>query len=131
MSNDQVVYENDFSAFGYREIDELITLLNAWKSSDIVINPLKVGFNTHSGCVFLFDDDYNTYMMNGNDLEQWYNCSYCGNEGFIDDIIKDKLSEDENKNELDWNKPHICNECGRDILTGDFPDDSDDEEEDN
>jgi hypothetical protein len=110
------VYDNDFSSFGYREIKEMTVLLNAWMESNIDISPLKVGFNDESGYVFLFDDDYGTYMMNGESLEEWINCGYCGNEGFLEDIIKKDTES-------------VCSECGRDLFTGEFPEDKESDEE--
>jgi DNA-directed RNA polymerase subunit RPC12/RpoP len=105
------VYENDFSNYGYREISLLTDLLLAYKNnkSDITIEPLKIGFNNESGCVFLYDDDYRTFMLNsGHELEEWFNCPECGNEGFIKDITEPDGT--------------TCTSCGRDIL-GILPED--------
>ncbi len=47
---------------------------------------LKLGFNMDSGNVFLYDDEGNCAMMNGDKLEPWYSCPYCGHEGFKEDM---------------------------------------------
>ncbi len=41
--------------------------------------------NTHSGCVFLSDEDFNVAMVNGDTLEQFHSCPECGAEGFAED----------------------------------------------
>lgn len=81
------LYEADFSEFGYREIKMASDLLNAYLKSDIEIEDgLKVAFNSNSANVFLTDNEYNVWMMNGDKLEQWFNCSECGFEGFKEDF---------------------------------------------
>ena len=81
------VYEADFNEWGYREIQEAIELLNKYLDSNIKpLTGLKVGFNSNSGYVFLEDEDYNTFMLNGENLEQWFNCPECGHEGFREEF---------------------------------------------
>jgi len=46
-------------------------------------------FNTYSGYVFLTNSEYQVAFMNGNNLEIWYNCPYCGHEGFKEDMEHD------------------------------------------
>lgn len=80
---------NDLSKFGYIELKETARLLNAYVDNGKNIldgDGVKVGFNPNSGCVFLVDEDYNVAMMNGDDLELWYNCPICGHEGFLEDM---------------------------------------------
>jgi hypothetical protein len=96
QENENGNYENgireaDFSGFGYREIRMASELLNAYleSPSEIQLDNVKVGFNPQSAAVFLYDDEYNTYMLNGKRLEQWFNCSDCGHEGFKEDFIPD------------------------------------------
>lgn len=106
------MYEADFSEFGYREIRIASKLLNAYLDSndlDMPLSGLKVGFNENSGYVFLMDEDYNTYMMNGDKLEQFYSCPNCGNEGFKEEF-KD-YTED-------------CKDC-RYIYSGNYEDSED------
>lgn len=79
----------DFSKFGYKEIDETVRLLNAYMGQTVPYlgDGLSVNFNMHSGNVFLCDEEYNVAMMNGDRLEEWFNCPNCGHEGFLEDII--------------------------------------------
>ena len=39
-----------------------------------------------SGNVFLVDEDYRVWMMNGETIEEWYYCPECGHEGFKEDM---------------------------------------------
>lgn len=80
------VYEADLSQFGYRELKEVAELLNKYLDSDITIDRLSVGFNNESGYVWLQDEDYNIYMLNGENLEQFFNCPECGHEGFKEEF---------------------------------------------
>ena len=79
----------DLAKFGSSERKELVRLLNAWREQD-----LPEGFyddevvpmmNTESGSVFLTNPEYQVAMMNGDKLERWNYCNYCGNEGFEED----------------------------------------------
>lgn len=84
----------DLSAFGYRELHMAAQLLNALSNGgrpDNMGDGLTINMNTNSGYVFLSDEDFNTFMMNGDRLEQHYFCSWCGWEGFEDE------AEDEHK----------------------------------
>lgn len=84
-------YEADFSEFGYREIEMAAELMNEYLKSDIKpLAGLKVCFNANSGYVFLSDEDYNTFMMNGENFEQFFNCPNCGFEGFKEEF-KDQI----------------------------------------
>jgi hypothetical protein len=107
------VYELCFDGWGMREIEQAKELLVLFfKDHKLMesINNLKIGFNDESGYVFLFDgESYDTYMENNGKLEQWLCCSYCGNEGFKEDVCKEGTD--------------ICGNCERDIFTGEFPDD--------
>lgn len=72
--------------FGYREIGMAATLLNAYlDNTSILGDGVQLMFNTHSGCVFLTDEDYAVAMMNGEKLEKFYS-SNCGHEGFAEDF---------------------------------------------
>jgi len=42
--------------------------------------------NQDSGYVFLTNEDFQVAMMNGDKLEKWHTCSYCGHEGFLEDF---------------------------------------------
>jgi hypothetical protein len=75
----------DLSKFGYRELNIAGKLIQAYSEQpvDFLGNGLTINFNTHSGYVFLSDEDYNVGMLDedGN-LKQWFFCPECGQEGF-------------------------------------------------
>lgn len=82
-------YLADLSGFGMREIREVVELLNAWLvqglPEDFEYEGIKIALNTHSGYVFLTNNEYQVAMMNGSRLERWYRCP-CGHEGFREDM---------------------------------------------
>ncbi len=86
----------DLSKFGYIEIKEAARLLNAYieTEKDILNDEIHIEFNPNSGAVFLIDSDYNVAMMNGDNMELWYNCPYCGHEGFKEDMKHDAINQD-------------------------------------
>jgi len=98
------VYEVDFSNFGYSEITMAQEILNAYMKSDLQLSGsgMKVCLNPNSGFVFLSDEDYNVWMLNGENLEQFYSCPNCGHEGF-----KEEFEDQE------------CEDC-KSIFKGDF-----------
>ena len=79
-----IVTEN-WNDFGNIEIEEAKELLSHIKEIDSY-GEVKVMFNRNSGCVFLADDDYRSWMMDGNKIAEWFNCPYCGHEGFLEDM---------------------------------------------
>ena len=85
---------NDLSDFGQREKEIAGELLK--QSGDIDAGTgLKVEFNPMSGNVFLVDDDYRVFMLNDDDIiSEWFNCSYCGHEGFKEDLYHDAKHKD-------------------------------------
>lgn len=74
----------DLSKFGYRELTLASELLTAYirQGAENLNDGVTLNFNTNSGYVFLSDEDFTVYMMNGKDLDQWFSCPQCGNEGF-------------------------------------------------
>ena len=82
----------DLKDFGYREMEMAGDLLKAYaaRPPDWLGDGVHVVFNTHSGYVFLTDDDFNVAMMDDDDtgLEQFLSCPECGNEGFRAEIVK-------------------------------------------
>ncbi|MBU0847436.1 hypothetical protein KKH23_09660 [Patescibacteria group bacterium] len=78
----------DFSKFGYRELAMAGELLTKYSDNPNVIdgNGIHIEFNPNSGNVFIVDEDFNVAMMNGDVLEQWFNCPYCGHEGFLEEM---------------------------------------------
>lgn len=82
----------DLSEFGYRELSEAAKLLNAYVDGNkpaFLEDKIHIEFNPNSGSVFLVDEEYNVGMMNGDDLEQWFNCPECGTEGFLEEMIEE------------------------------------------
>lgn len=83
----------DLSRFGHRERAMAEELLKAWReqglpdgfSNEVV----TIGFNTHSGYVFLTNEDYEVAMMNGEDLELYFYDFETGEEGFLDELSED------------------------------------------
>ena len=74
----------DYSEMGQIEREEASLLLKTYGTSkDDTLHfgqGIKVEFNPMSGYVFLVDEDYNTAMMMGDRLENFYSCPNCGNE---------------------------------------------------
>lgn len=101
-------YTEDLGDFGFRELKMASELLNAYINDPNGIDHsdgLKLAFNMNSGYVFLTDEDYRDYMLNGNDkLEEYLHCSYCGHEGFREEF-KDQTN---------------CKECNRIYKQGYF-----------
>jgi hypothetical protein len=83
------VTTSDLADFGFFERAALITLLQAWFNQGLPFGFQDKGvvpmLNKNSDHVFLTNSDYQTAMMNGDKLELWHDCSYCGNEGFEED----------------------------------------------
>lgn len=84
--------------FGARERKMLCDLLTAWNEQglpdDFDSDGVVPMLNTQSGYVFLTNDNCDVAMMNGDNLEMWYVCPYCGHEGFKDDMAHDPASEE-------------------------------------
>lgn len=88
----------DFSKFGSRERTIAEELLRSWREQglpeDFWNEEVTIMFNTHSGCVFLTNSEYQAAMMNGSKLESFYSCPICGHEGF-----KEEMQHNENNAE--------------------------------
>ena len=80
----------DLSDFGNIEKEEagklLIAMNNGELPGDFEENEVVVMFNLYSGNVFLTNSEFQVAMFNGDKLELFYSCSYCGHEGFLEDI---------------------------------------------
>jgi len=81
----------DLSKFGSRELGEAGQLLTAlsernFEQGSDLGEGVKVEFNMNSGNVFLVDEDYRVAMLNEGKLENWLNCSVCGEEGFRTEV---------------------------------------------
>ena len=66
--------------------DLLKALKGEYDKTEYLGDGVRVEFNPMSANVFLIDEDYNVAMMNGDDLEDWFTCPYCGHEGFKEDM---------------------------------------------
>lgn len=78
----------DLSRFGYQELVQARELLHYYLESGAPFlgRGLTLNFNTHSGCVFLCDEDYRVGMLDGEgNLREWFFCPECGTEGFDGD----------------------------------------------
>ncbi len=78
----------DLKDFGFREIKMAAELLQAYCESppEFLDGGVHLMMNTHSGYVFLTDEDFNVAMTNGDTLEQFHSCPECGGEGFARDL---------------------------------------------
>jgi hypothetical protein len=87
------VTTTDLSEFGYRERKMAAELLTAsieqGLPQDFDDDGVTIMMNRHSGNVFLTNSNYDVAMMNGDKLESWYSCPYCGHEGFHEDMAHD------------------------------------------
>ena len=84
---DEIV-TTDLAKFGYRELRQAAEILTAYVESppDHMSDGIHLAFNSHSGCVFLVDEDLHVAMMNDGKLEEWITCMQCGEEGFPEDV---------------------------------------------
>ena len=82
----------DLSDFGYRELEELKDLLDAWIKnglpSDFDADEVVPMMNRNSGYVFLTNSEYQVAMVVDGKLESFYTLPYSGKEGFLDDLIE-------------------------------------------
>ncbi len=100
--NDPVVTA-DLSRFGQRELSiaaEMLTALTTTYRRCATDEGLSLNMNINSGYVFLTDENYNCFMMNGDQLEQYLCSPYDGHEGFYDEL-KDQYG-DMNPEDQEW-----------------------------
>jgi hypothetical protein len=88
MSTASEIVTSDLSRFGFRELKMAADLLAAYCETppDFLGDGLTLMLNTHSGYVFLTDEDFNVGMMNGDRLEHFQTCFECGEEGFTEEL---------------------------------------------
>jgi len=88
----------DLSKFGARELEMTEELLRAFREQglpdDFEDEGLSIMLNTHSGYVFFTNSEYQVAMMNGDKLESFYSCPYCGHEGFRDDMAHEPKDDE-------------------------------------
>ena len=87
---------------------------------------LTLNMNTNSGYVFLSNEDYQCFMMNGHNLEQFHSTPYGGVEGFFEDLVDQwEHLEDEDQDYVlevmeyagnDWKE---CKHCQRPTVAED------------
>ena len=99
------IVTTDLAKFGQRELELASELIKAYaqKRPEFLGEKVMLNFNTHSGEVFLSDDDFNTGLLDDQELKRWATCCICGREGFADE-----------RNESGWKvfaDPRICEEC--------------------
>ena len=100
------VYTEDFSKFGFRELDEAGKLLTAIKNglpSDFDDEGIKVGFNMNSGFVFLTNSEYQVAMLDDKGkLYSFYTTPYEGYEGSLEELLEEYDNmNDEDKDFVD------------------------------
>lgn len=89
MKNYNEITTTDLAKFGYREkamASKLLAEMCKGLPEDFSDDEVTVMMNSNSGNVFLTNADYQVAMMNGDKLESFYNCPYCGHEGFKEDM---------------------------------------------
>lgn len=86
----------DLTKFGYRERKLAEELLKAWREQglpeDFYESEITIMFNTHSGCVFLTNSDFQVAMLNGDKLESFYTDFDTGEEGFKDELTEQAIT---------------------------------------
>lgn len=83
----------DLSKFGFREIEMLRDILDAWVKHGLPedfsgegVHPM---FNLNSGNVFLTNSEFEVCMESDGVLESFYSCPECGHEGFAHEMRDD------------------------------------------
>ena len=101
------IVTTDFADFGYREKEIagelLIAMSNGELPDEFYDSGTQVMFNTHSGNVFLTNEDAQVAMFNGNKLEMFYCLPYSGEEGFAEDF-KNAKKKDYHKEDWEYIK---------------------------
>lgn len=97
---DDETVTKDLARFGFRELGMAAELLTAYRTEAdqteaLTSDGLALWCNMMSGNVFLCDEDYNVAMMNGDTLEDWETCSYCGHENFRSEMVDEDHKRDE------------------------------------
>ena len=84
---DDLIVTADLSKFGFRELAEAARLLGEYAKdgAEFLGNGITLNFNTHSGYIFLQDENFEIGMLRDGKVDQWFSCPNCGNEGFDDD----------------------------------------------
>jgi hypothetical protein len=96
----------NLAEFGNIEREEAGKLLTAYSRNRNVCpyfedRGVQVMMNTYSGNVFLTDENFNVLMLNGDNLEGFYNSPYSGHEGFFEELVEE-WNEDWEKEDSEW-----------------------------
>ena len=88
--NTEEIVTTDIGRFGARERRILVELLTAWNMcglpSDFESDNVRPMFNTHSGYVFLGNEEYQTAVLEDGRLVSHYNLGYEGHEGTLSEL---------------------------------------------
>ena len=86
----------DLSRFGHREREMAEELLRAWRVQGLPDGfeneEVTINLNTHSGYVFLSNEDYQVAMMNGDSLESYFYDFETGEEGFLEELSEEAIN---------------------------------------
>ncbi len=84
------IVTTDIGRFGARERRILADLLTAWNMcglpSDFESDNVRPMFNTHSGYVFLGNEEYQTAVLEDGRLVSFYYLGYEGHEGTLSEL---------------------------------------------
>lgn len=99
-------YTENLADFGFREIKMLRDILDAWVEKGLpdtfYQNNVRAAFNRNSGYVFLVNEDYQTAMMNGDELEIYHCTPYRGHEGFLSDLLNEYEPDDMHADDVEY-----------------------------
>ena len=99
-------YTENLAEFGYREIEMLSDLLNAWMKDGLPDgfdqSGIKPAMNKLSGYVFLINDEFQVAMLNGDELEIFHSFPYSGAEGFLSELIEEHDPASLNKEDVEY-----------------------------
>jgi len=89
------IVTTDLSKFGRMELEAAKKLLDAYLNHDeteYFFNErgVSIAFNTHSGKVFLTNEEYQVAVEEDGKLVDWFMCTECGYEGTRKDYMFDK-----------------------------------------
>ena len=94
----------DLAEFGFRELAMAAELLTAYCEAPPVFldDGVVVMMNTHSGYVFLTDENCNVAMINDDKLDAFLSTPYAGHEGFIDELTEQYAPDDLNSDDEEY-----------------------------
>ena len=113
---DNEITTTDLAKFGGRELREAAELLAAYcdgaRPADFDADGVTVMFNTHSGMVFLTNDECQVAVSDGQgDLASFYVSPYEGHEGTLFDLRNDFDRDCWNGEDVEWLEG-LCDDAG-------------------